>query len=70
MWSSYNEQRHAVLDFLFWKSRGGGPNEILAATAFPSPDPRHDDRGIRMALPMLAAMPPAESLWRPLTLKI
>ena len=64
-WSSYNEQRHAVLDFFFWKPGGAGPHEILAATAFPSPDPRHDHRGIRMALPMLAAMPPAESLWRP-----
>ena len=69
-WSSYNEQRHAVLDFFLWKSRGGGPNEVPTATAFPSPDPRHDHRGVRITLPMLAEMPPAETLWRPLRLKM
>ena len=40
-WSSYNEQRHAVLDCFFTKSRGGDQTVVSAATAFPSPDPRH-----------------------------
>ena len=44
-WTSYNEQRHAVLDCLFWKSRNDGAASVSAATAFSSPDPRHDHRG-------------------------
>ena len=71
-WSSYNEQRHSVLDCFFWKSRGGGSDAVSAAMAFPSPDPRHDHRGVRIALQMdgMTAMPPAESLWRPLRLQM
>jgi hypothetical protein len=71
-WTSYNEQRHAVLDCFFWKSRSGGAAAVSAAMAFSSPDPRHDHRGVRIALQMdgMAAIPPAESLWRPLRLKM
>jgi len=71
-WSSYNEQRHAVLDGFFWKSREGDQTAVSAATAFPSPDPRHDHKGVRITLQMsgMDAMPPTESLWRPMRLKM
>jgi hypothetical protein len=71
-WTSYNEQRHAILDCFFWKFRSGGAAAVSAAVAFSSPDPRHDHRGVCMTLQMdgMAAMPPAESLWRPLQLKM
>ena len=71
-WSSYNEQRHAVLDCFFWTSRRGSQDTVLAAMAFPSPDPRHDHRGVRIDLQMtgIDAMPPTESLWRPLRLRM
>ena len=71
-WTSCNEQRHAVLDCFFWKSRSGGAAAVSAAMAFSSPDPRHDHRGVRITLQMdgMAAMPPVESLWRPLRLKM
>ena len=47
-WSSYNEQRHSVLDCFFWKSKGGSPARMSPAVSFTSPDPRHDHKGVRV----------------------
>ena len=71
-WSSYNEQRHAVLDCFFWTSRRGSQDTVPNAIAFPSPDPRHDHRGVRIDLQMtgIDALPPTESLWRPRRLRM
>ena len=42
------------------------------ADSFTSPDPRHDHKGVRVVcqFPGIEAMPPLESLWRPLRLKM
>jgi hypothetical protein len=42
------------------------------ATAFSSPDPRHDHKGVRLVclFPGIEPMPPLESLFRPLLLKM
>jgi hypothetical protein len=73
-WSSYNEQWHAVLDCFFWTSRlrRGSRDTVPTVIAFPSPDPRHDHRGVRIDLQMtgIDALPPTESLWRPLRLRM
>ncbi len=71
-WSSYNEQRYSVLDCFFWRSNRGGQNLMSPATAFSSPDPRHDHKGVRVVcrFPGIEPMPPLESLFRPLRLKM
>ena len=73
-WSSYNEQRHSVLDCFFWRSNRGSQDLMSPATAFSSPDPRHDHKGVRVLVVCrfsgIEPMPPLESLWRPLRLKM
>ena len=71
-WTSCNDQRHSVLDCFFHKSKDVSQGGLSPAVAFPSPDPRHDHKGVRVTLRMegIEAMPPPETLWRPLRLKM
>jgi hypothetical protein len=72
MWSSYNEQWHSVLECFFWKSKGRSPagmtGDVPRRLILRVLIPATTTRGVRVVCqsPGIEAMPPLETLWRPL----